>query len=211
MAPAVEAAALPGRHWCWSCYASLGPRPELRTARGVANTGGEAGQGSRTCVLALARRDAFLLMRLDGLGNLMPFVGLEIDHVGVARRALLFHRVADGRCDQPPPGWQEHEGAQEVGNKAWEDQENPANRCGKARGLEINGSDPLRDEGAAETIEIPSSRVSEYQDPSGRGRKKQQHGPQPADRERLQHKSRKLRRWQEDNANKGPFHQGHRA
>src|SRR5262245_54696489 len=192
---------------------SLRPRPEFRTARGVANTGGGAGQGSRKRVLALTRTrgDAFLLMRLDRLRNLAPLIGLEIDHVGLACGALFFHHAGDRRREQPPPHWQEHERTQKVGNKARQDQENPADRGGEAWGFKINGSDSPFPERAAEAVEVPPARVAEYQDPGPRGCKEQQRGPQPPDGERHCHKNCKLCRGEQNYADKGPFHQGHRA
>src|SRR5215510_13005766 len=158
---------------------SLRPRPEFRTARGVANTGGEAGQGSRKRVLALARTrgEALLLMRFERLGNLVPFVGLEINHIGIACCALLRHRATDGRREQPPSCRQEQQRTHHVGNKARQDQENPTDRGGKAGGLEVNGTDSPLAECAAEAIEIPSARVSEYQDPRAGGRKEQERSP----------------------------------
>src|SRR5262252_2688038 len=150
---AAEAAAPPGRHWSWSCYAPSVPG-RISAPRGVANTGGEAGQGSRKRVLALARMwgDALLLVGLERLGNLMPFAGLKIDHIGVARRTLLFHRATDRRRKQPPAGRQEQQRTDDVGNKARQDQENPTDRGGKAGGLEVNGADSLGAERAAQAI-----------------------------------------------------------
>jgi len=140
----------------------------------------------------------------------VPLVRRKIDHLRLARCALLLNPAADRCPNEPTRRRPKQQCARHVSNKARQHQENPADHGGKPRRLQIDGSNPVRPECAAKTVKIAPSGPPEHQEPDGCGAQEQQNGPEPADGERDQHKGHELRRREQENANKGPLYQGHR-
>src|SRR5215831_18205350 len=128
------------------------------------------------------------------IGDLVPFAGLKLHNVSIARRMPGTARQRCEFCRDPPASRRQEQGsAQKVRYKTRKYKKDcPDHRCHAGR-FQMQRSNPLLCEGGAQAVEIGAAEPSKQQHAHDGGGDEKTSRPQPADHCRYQEESEELR------------------